>query len=241
MPEAREDWGVPDGLNMADYAGHETWTRQQWRWELIRRSQEARLHYQMAAIDAWRAGRAGGPIPEKLIWDRSHASISFPLGPAMQAKFGVRDLHNPLHPLASPEEPDIEARRILPWHFERIASGHLDYRELTGLTGVVMVFDPTGPIEAQIEGLREYLRKSRSHHQAPDPQRAHPEKWIGYLRILDARAAGHSWQTCADTIVGNHAAKTKETARAMHEAAIRLQGMMVHRPRRRRTFGQRVD
>lgn len=63
---------------------------------------------------------------------------------------------------------------------------------------VAVKFDMNEPLEPQIAEARDLLRahQTKIHGKLLEGRR-HPDKWLGYLRTLDAREAGVSWSKIA--------------------------------------------
>ena len=59
---------------------------------------------------------------------------------------------------------------------------------------VAFRFDVDAPLEPQIKATRETLKELQKARNGKLVQiRRHPEKWLSYLRVLDARDAGATW------------------------------------------------
>ena len=75
-----------------------------------------------------------------------------------------------------------------------------------------IIFDLSKPIEPQIEHARKMLRSNQEQDLgARIGKRRHPDKWLGYLRTLDARAGGASWAEIA--AIHPYTAQTEQSAR----------------------------
>jgi len=74
-------------------------------------------------------------------------------------------------------------------------------------------------IGPQIEKARhELLRQQQKLYGKKNPDRPSRELWPLYLRLLDARECGASWNTIGKTLWGSGIAKDK--ARRTYESAI---------------------
>jgi hypothetical protein len=59
---------------------------------------------------------------------------------------------------------------------------------------VVIVFDLDRPLLPQIEVAKKNLQRiQEGYHGKPLQKRRHPARWLGYLRVLDARDVGATW------------------------------------------------
>lgn len=98
--------------------------------------------------------------------------------------------------------------QIVPWHKERTLLG----------------FDLSQPIEPQLAIARHVLQVSQMQMRGQlvprEKKRRHPAKWFGYLRTLDARAAGATWSQIA--LIHPSTAQTEQTARDIWEQAVEL-------------------
>jgi hypothetical protein len=65
---------------------------------------------------------------------------------------------------------------------------------------MAITFNLNKPLEPQVKHAREMLRWHQSDlHRKPMQKRRHNTKWLGYLRVLDAREAGVIWAEITDT------------------------------------------
>lgn len=216
--EQRITWGCPDGLNAHDYDGHETWDVSTWRWEFLRRRYVIRNLFGFRARDDF-AERNGKLIaPHKAMWLPEYKDRVFGLSPADAALYGIGTLSNPLYA----KEPEglsfLEARTLRPFDI-----GANDRYSKIGPRQIAIVFDPDKPLEPQLEGIGDYLASHRNHNTPTDIQRIHAAKYLEYIRILDAREAGHSWKRCAEDILPVTSARTPQAARDVHRQAVRVQ------------------
>jgi hypothetical protein len=90
-----------------------------------------------------------------------------------------------------------------------------------GSNEVAVIFDLTKPLEPQIESARELVRSQQREALGKLTQsRRAPEKWLGYLRALDGRAAEASWRQIAGLYPNT--AQKDQTARDIHRQALAL-------------------
>lgn len=219
------NWGVPDGLNIADYENMNEWVEQRWRWEFLRRRNDVRRIYQNAVFAEFRETNNTIGTPIDLIWRAEYRNVSFYLSPSDAARLGYGRLANPLYSTFDDSEallPSLDRRTLVPWHIGFSGNAF----DIIGVGQIAVVFDPNKPIASQLDGLEKHLLSSRNHSIENDIERSHREKWPTYLRLLDARVSGTSWQKCAGCIVPNTTVKSIGTARDQHKQALRLQSYL---------------
>ena len=219
------NWGAPNGLDIAEYGNIGDWDDIRWRWEFLRRRDDVRQAYQNAAFDDFREMSHAPGVPTDLIWRDDYRNQSFYLSPSGAARLGYGRLANPLYSTFDDSEallPSLDRRTLVPWH---IGNSENQF-DVIGIGQIAIVFDPNKPITPQITGLEKHLLHWRNHSISNDIERAHPDKWLTYLRLLDARVSGASWQNCADSIVPSTTAQSIGTARDQHKQALRLQAYL---------------
>lgn len=221
-------WGCPDGLNEADYSGNSDWSPLQWRWEFVRRLSEYRMTYQLALLDHHKAKHGFVKMDE--MWRKEYRTFVVYM-PAGRLKYSLPGYPNPLYSdavgtLLERQHGSVEAREVTHWDLTRIKRGDAEPFDVLGFGHAFISFDLWRPIAPQLEGLESYL-EGRRHYLAPRRmQRVHPEKWIFYLRTLDAREAGHSWSVCAANIPPKTTNQSVENVRVYYQQGKLLQGTL---------------
>jgi hypothetical protein len=87
-----------------------------------------------------------------------------------------------------------------------------------GKREIAVVFDLTKPLSPQLSAVKRNLtEEQKKMYGKPLQKRRRPEKWLSYLRTLDARDDGAAWSTIA--ALHPHTAQTEQTARDIWEAA----------------------
>ena len=161
------DWGVPNWRDQSAYLSPKK-PLEHWRWQFTRRRPDYR--------EEWRRGGFEG----------------------LRNKFGYTDSHDPRkeQPLyyAGPLLQILEVKDDQDQAFETVA--------LTGPSGrisnhlVKVPFDLDRPLSAQVESAAKALRSLQEQlHGKQLQRRLHREKWPLYLRVIDARDAGETWET----------------------------------------------
>lgn len=222
------DWGVPDWKDEENYGEYSNWDFEHWRWEFKRRTREVRKAYQLIALEEFRERFPAAIIPDNLIWQPNYKSLVYRLSSGLAASTGYPALPNPLYSNL-PEDfhyykkQDFELRTLRGWAFEACNRDEAKWTDLLGVGGIAIVFDPNKPLAPQLDGLSDYLKSIRHHSIPDDLERIHFEKWIRYIRLLDARASGASWSECADLTLPQTMHKTAQSARDSHRQATQLQ------------------
>lgn len=83
------------------------------------------------------------------------------------------------------------------------------------------MFDLSLEIEPQLVQWRKYLALLQEEwHGRVIRRRKHPDKWLRYLRVLDARECGASWREIAEAVLGGqNVAASEQSAHQVHQAA----------------------
>jgi hypothetical protein len=84
---------------------------------------------------------------------------------------------------------------------------------------VAIVFSLDRPLESQIENARGALERSFKARGKPMQRRRRQEKWLLYLRTLDARAAGASWAEIARELLPARTDEAGDVASARAQKA----------------------
>lgn len=208
--------GVPDWEDPTAYPETDDLDSQLWRWQFLRRREDYR--------EDW------------LYWaPRTHDSQFFrcqKIGPEhleFQARMpGAFDKYS-LFALLNPANPCPFYLRFLPT-FGYIETGRgLSYYRGGKLTEldlpegtVAVTFDLTQPLKPQLARVKRALVELQERRAGRRVERRrHPEKWPLYLRVLDARDAGATWETIASKILV-HERKEAAAARQIWEQAHQL-------------------
>ena len=227
------DWGCPNWRAICEYGEYENWSREQWRWEFKRRSQDIRMGFEMFAINEFKKDNPTKSVPKNLIWRPDYREVHFFCSPSKAASFGYSILRNPLYskheplylPPRKPHE-DFQARTILPWHFWAVENSDLELFDVIGAGSLAISFNPDKTLAPQLDGLEKFLMSKRHHSIGDDLKREHRDKWIRYIRILDAREVGATWAACASEILPRTVSATAHNARDTHRQAKLLQSKL---------------
>ncbi|MGY6694951.1 MAG: hypothetical protein ACXIUW_02845 [Roseinatronobacter sp.] len=231
-PQGLNEWGVPDWRQASVYGDVNQWTLNRWRWEFFRRRDDLRAFFDRWADDscnrnlgcnagklpndrgfrAFGGDEEGGSairlfdyggVPNPRIGDQPAISIM----PADQFFHRFR-FYNPLK-----REPlGLSVREALGEKLPRIYELSLQDHEYA------IKFDLNKPLRSQVDEALQILKEAQiALHGKPVQRRHHTEKWLGYLRTLDARAANATWAEITALHPGT--AQTEQTARDIWDAA----------------------
>ena len=178
---------IKDFRDAAQYPNHKGLNA--WRWEFLRRNADYQTLYQAHKDDIQ---------PPPAVWD-----------------FGVRALHDPmldnayreLRPLAGivrlPTFEDVEKFEKVHWYTAERALAMI-LETLTGLQhcgGTLVTIDRTLPIEPQLDAIRKQVTlTNKVDNEKPPLGNLRLSEWPAYLRIMDARAVGASFDEIAAVI-----------------------------------------
>lgn len=205
------DWGVPDWQQAEGYE-NQGWNINQWRWQFLRRRQDLRDEF-----DA----RAPAVYAEKQDLFAADPSL-FPDGyvktPEMPGFFvSTQLIHGGLERLPNPRISEQPCYAIA-WADRTDAWRRPVGREQDGF--LQFEFDLDRPIGPQLKYAEQTLKEFQRLRVGKLVQfRQHREKWPLYLRVLDARAAGASWDQVAGILPPMLSKNTVGTARSVHEQA----------------------
>lgn len=83
---------------------------------------------------------------------------------------------------------------------------------------IALTFSLDQPLAAQMKAAEGILKRAQAErHGKAIQRRSHPEKWLGYLRTLDAKEDDASWSEIS--ALHPHTAQTEQTARDVWEQA----------------------
>lgn len=243
------EWGIPDWRNAATYGDVGRWTLVRWKWEFTRRNVEFRTDVLRLRE---RANICAAPVPcecgrepgacsyhDELAAFKERWSYTDWIHPRQQwvdvtngpeglsdhEKFVVGILWAPIDPVqmkvGHPGMPSY-----LSWDNERNRVGDLSENEMATR------FNLDYPIADQIRRAKFLLAEAqKARHGKTLQGRAHPKRWLGYLRALDAREAGATWAEMTEIFysqglldrrkapAGGYCAPPPQAARDMWEAA----------------------
>jgi hypothetical protein len=226
MSKQSDEWGVPDWRDASAYPQPDDLSAKRWRWEFVRRMPDYReawdraapIEYENLCQQAKAVGRDASRLrqPNDLYFIVSSGTALTSADCYGLLKYGIHPMHNPR--LQRPaifeggpsilrfndEEPGGRATRPMKeYRQEKI-------RIRAGWTTVH--FDLTQPLSEQLERARKLLEQiQRSFAEECDfasmlkqkaSSRKRKKEWPRYLRVLDARNEGVSYNIIGQTIKG---------------------------------------
>lgn len=225
-----EDYGCPDWRDADGYGDFELWDDVNWRWQFKRRWRDYRIVFGNLCYQNHLECYPDRPIPVFPMWMPEYRDAYFFASPAQAARFDFPRLFNPLN--ANLPDHQWDALRDATTRFERRTVTAADFinnkdtkhkpRDVFGSGSIAITFNLYSPIRAQLDGLEDYLKEQQHYTAHKDIQRHHRDKWLLYLRVLDAREANATWAECT-TILPETMAHTEQAARDVHKQAVQLQ------------------
>lgn len=262
--EPAKEWGLPDWWDAEAYGNTSVWKFDRWRWEFFRRREDLRQCFDLYAEQTflhWSkfSGKPGFPNAHLAPHERGFASI---VGEENVKRFGYVNLPNPRigdQPLEL-IAPNVRDSRLLslPLGFEadgesavtslleiaaleftpeqaEFLTKHLSAIGARPESEYTVSFDLDRPLEPQIKTAQRNLKfHQEERHGKKLQRRRNPEKWLSYLRVLDAREAEASWSEITNLFFaqgvmdrrtsssGGYCAPPPQAARDMWTAADRL-------------------
>lgn len=243
--EFTHPWGVPDWRDEGQYPAPGDLPAELWRWQFIRRMQDYREAWERAApIERAAIIKARGDAAKVL----EAASLYFRVsGEAFDAPGDWRGLAR--YPMATYPNPRANAPQIAPGFvvpliFQDMQAGS---RSTFGGTEGVLIpksyvrpghasvtFDLTAPLGPQLKRAEKHLRHAQEHYgerhgflpavREQEKPRVRDEKWPLYLRTMDARNDGVTFDEIGRTLRGhdNRATEYKSEAWKWHVAALKV-------------------
>ena len=195
------DWGVPDWRIDASYPAENT-SLNMWQWQFTRRRPDYR--------DEWHKYK--GETYERYLTVHGADKTLRPEDKAFRVdipgslrKYGLLSCPNPAFskPIIGGDNGPVFIEFEKGGHFisditdePRMAKVFLDSMCLA------VSFDLSMPLAEQLERVRKNLEVAQQRRKGPTPSfRRHTAKWATYLRVIDARDAGQTWDVIAREIL----------------------------------------
>ena len=193
-PSLQMNWGVPDWHDEEAYPNPDDLTLTEWRWEFLRRTNDYREDFLLHVEEELKRHRS--------VTGEEHpvAANSPDFCPRMlgsERKYGVYYLRNP-----AASGPGLgQFARTYGRVFTDVTRGVLP-KLLEEDQRIVITFDLTKPIQPQLDTAKEiFERHQRGESVIIRPRRRHRVKWSLYLRVIDARDAGATWEEIGEIIL----------------------------------------
>lgn len=217
------DWGLPDWRDPSSYGDVHDWSPDRWRWEFYRRRDDLRAFFDRWAEKTYEAnvGANSGCNPNEpgfLAFGRDEDA-----GRAIE-EFDYAGVPNP----RISAQPAIAIKPysalFAPWRYYNPATRPPSSRGVIERTGeeyrlwlepneMAIKFQMDEPLQKQIDDASEVLRTAQQKLQGKlVTKRRQTNKWLGYLRSLDAKAAGAS-----DSEIAKLHPQTKQTPQTVRD------------------------
>lgn len=194
------DWGLPDWRDEKAYAVPSNAHIFYWKWQFTRRRED----YRAAWGEAWEHKH-----PE--LKRRAPDTAAHP----DSGKYGMFYLANPALP-----EYSKGTFQPLPGTSEHHIAEYDDFMARRDEGFVSIEFDLTKPVKEQLERAGKVLAREAREYGAKE-RRQHVVKWPTYLRVLDAREDGQTWDTIAHEVL-KYTRNEPQAAKQVWDAARQL-------------------
>ena len=222
------DWGLPDWRDPSSYGDVDNWSPDRWRWEFYRRRHDLREFFDRWADKTYEANiaaNAGCSSNEpgflafgqdddagRAIKEFDYAGVPNPRISAQPA-ITIKPYSALVYPLRcyNPGTRPPSSRGVI----ERTGK---EYRLRLEQHEIAIKFDMGEPLQKQIDEAFEILKTAQQNlHGKSILERKQSNKWLGYLRSLDAKAAEAS--DCEIASLHPHTKQTPQTVRDVLAAA----------------------
>lgn len=217
MTKEANEWGIPDWRDSVDYGDVTHWSLNRWRWEFYRRRDDLRMFF-----DCWAASRAERNLICNMgTQPHEPGFTAFGLGEdAGEAirRFDYIGVPNPrigdqpritIMPCDEVSRPlrYFNPRKRQPTGFSVLAAIGRKTAQHYDLSlephEYAIKFNLNKPLAPQLQEAQLVLKKNQKAMHGKVVQRKRLlDKWLGYLRALDAREAmqGASWREYTDAL-----------------------------------------
>lgn len=208
MSDPAKEWGLPDWRDEAAYGSTTSWGVDRWRWEFTRRREDVRSEFDANCQETYKKDLEHNQLPD--VAPPRPEEPGFSAGSHLAIELGYHGLPNP----RISDQPDY-----IIWNSkgrDAVMVCHADAIRNPKIQSII--FDMTKPLRPQIASAEKYLKEMQEEVAGRVAQkRYHTEKFLTYLRVLDARECGASWSEIATILPMT--AGTEQTARDTWEQA----------------------
>ncbi|KZX94492.1 MULTISPECIES: hypothetical protein [unclassified Sulfitobacter] len=181
------EWGIPDWRSAAAYGRTDDWNQSRWFWEFLRRRDDLRREFEAKkdeeyerALDLWKWDNSASPDGVRTPDEPGFYVGTYLIHPNDPTY--IEKLPNPKiaeHPYWA--TPKLLDRSLTTLNKSRIEFGERHHR---------IDFDLDRPLRPQLEAAERALKAVQEHrHGKTIQKRRHSQKWLTYLRAMDAREA----------------------------------------------------
>jgi hypothetical protein len=242
--EFPNDWGVPDWRDEGQYPAPGDLTAELWRWQFIRRMQDYREAWDRAApIERACLIKQREDASKVLEANSVYFRVSGVAFDGPDDFWGLIRYPMATYPNPRANTPQIAPGFAVPLIFQDMQAGSRS--TFGGREGVLIpksyvrpghakvTFDLTAPLGPQLERAAKHLKRAQEHYgkthnflslvKSQESLREWPKKWPLYLRVLDARNDGATYDEIGRTVRPNDARdELKVDAKRWHDAAKRV-------------------
>lgn len=213
------EWGIPDWHDAKSYGDTKYWDYFRWRWEFRRRRQDVREYFlsKIYGLDFRNLNPVPGVQEPAEVWVDD---------PTDRDRLGYQILPNP----RTGEHKDLETHVWMTDGFVKIwyadnadIINHAKPNVLMaiGKNEIAIGFDLKRPIRPQIIKVQTLLQTEQENRFGKIfKYKSHKQKWLTYLRVLDARELSVSWSKIGKHL--NFTAGSPQSARDTWEQAVAL-------------------
>lgn len=230
---ALNEWGIPDWRDKTAYGDTENWSLGRWRWEFFRRRDDVRAMFEGRkndqyedSLERWKADCAR---PELTQSERNFILEKAPNKPEShkfwvhlsakeQERFGYQAIPNPRIGDISAFSDQVDRLDSYDWAVNGERGGTTLPRAELQKHHLVIAFSTDRPLAKQIRDATAYLKGLQKYRHGRNLKKPrHREKWLEYLRTLDAFEVNAPWIEIA--ALRSNSAQTEGTARDTREQA----------------------
>jgi hypothetical protein len=213
-PEVRRKWGFPDGRDRSSYPDNDdSWSDDRWRWEFTRRREDYCEDFEKAVaaqVTKLRAMELYEDEPyDPEYFDADNPNFIVTCGNEFIKKYGLSILFHPRYdfeqfPFCFSDSPGPAGlwigvgKGVVPFKVDIMLPPTVETLSLPEGYAAAVV-DLSKKIEPQIKELTTRMLAVQKQKFGDIPgRRKHRDKWIRYLRVIDARAAGETLKDFSD-------------------------------------------
>ena len=222
------EWGIPDWREPGDYGNTDEWEKDRWRWEFTRRRDDYRRDFELVIGSHSEPLDLSDPInlPEDIRADDAwwyRGIRAWPFHHSAASKYRMSEFFDPVLSdwmFGGPVWGSgliFDGMNGVSYELDDVGNViEVDAPNLVSLT-----FDLSLPLGPQLIEAKKELENCYTSHWYDDENdcvkdiknvKHHPEKWLTYIRLLDARAAEASLAEMAEILPATMARRDARAA-----------------------------